>query len=121
MVTGAGRRMVYFIDNLTHDLPNKTIEFRQHESTLEPAHVANWILFCVGIVEFIDSGVSDEELKSFYWVHIKANKGEYSILQFLKEDIGLPISNEYYEKWLGGQDPSLDEEDDMLYPIGPQE
>jgi hypothetical protein len=100
MVTGAGRRRVYFIDNLTHDLPNKTIEFRQHESTLEPTRVANWIRLCVGIVEFIDSEVSDEELKSFCWAHIEANKGEYSVRQFLK-DVGLPISSEYYEKWLG--------------------
>jgi hypothetical protein len=27
MATGAGRRMVYFIDNLTHDLPNKISNF----------------------------------------------------------------------------------------------
>jgi hypothetical protein len=75
----------------------------------------------VGIVEFIDSGISDEELREFCWAHIKAGKGEYTVLQFLK-DIGLPISSEYYKNWLGGQDPSLGEEgDDMLCPIGPQE
>jgi len=123
MVTGAGRRMVYFIDNLIHDIPNKTIEFRQHESTLEPSRVANWISLCVGIVEFIDSGIPDEQLERFCRAHIKASKGEYTVLQFLK-DIGLPGLSEYYGHWLGGQDSSSGKEEDdelAMYPIGPQE
>ena len=52
--------MAYNIDNITRrikrltghgDTSKKTIEFRQHESTLDPMQAENWARLCVGMLE----------------------------------------------------------------------
>lgn len=35
----------------------KTIEFRQHEGTIDPTRVTNWVRFCVGLMELADTCV----------------------------------------------------------------
>ncbi|CAG8953843.1 hypothetical protein HYFRA_00006735 [Hymenoscyphus fraxineus] len=67
-----GARMAYNINYLVSPQPGtigvegskKTIEFRQHEGTVDPRRVVNWIRFCVGLVEFADT-CEPETLNNF--------------------------------------------------------
>ncbi|KAH6669360.1 hypothetical protein B0J14DRAFT_657450 [Halenospora varia] len=47
----------------------KTIEFKQHESTLDAERVSNWIRFCVGVCEFADT-VELKKLMPFLERHV---------------------------------------------------
>ncbi|KAF4627696.1 hypothetical protein G7Y89_g10459 [Cudoniella acicularis] len=73
----------------------KTIEFRQHKSTLDPPRVMNWIRFCVGIVEFAGA-VDDKVLAEFLQRHIDHTPGEFSIGKVLTA-LDMPDISNYYK------------------------
>lgn len=52
----------------------KTIEFKQHESTLGAERVSNWIRFCVGACEFADT-VELKKLMPFLERHVDGVEG----------------------------------------------
>lgn len=49
--TGHGWSSRYHKVNLTSFLVHRTVEFRQHSGTVEPAKVLAWVRFCVAFVE----------------------------------------------------------------------
>jgi hypothetical protein len=52
----------------------RTIEFRAHESTLNPDAVQSWIEFCVQLVEFAYD-VQDDVLHPFLRKHVEETRG----------------------------------------------
>lgn len=75
---GTDGRMAYNIKNL-YDAPagtlgepksKRTVEFRQHEGTMDPERVVNWIRFCAGLLEFADT-VKQETLRPFLERHLE--------------------------------------------------
>jgi hypothetical protein len=58
----------------------RTIEFRQHKSTLNCEAVVEWIEFCVRLVEFADD-VSPEQLYPWLRDHISETAEQYSLTQ----------------------------------------
>jgi hypothetical protein len=85
----SGGRLAYHMGNLLYDptvheyYPNKkTVEFRQHESTLDPERVANWARLCVGLVEFADT-VDEDALHGFLERHIDHSPDEFATGQVL--------------------------------------
>jgi len=58
----------------------RTIEFRQHKSTLNGGAVAEWIEFCIRLVEFADD-VSPELLYPWLRVHVGETPEQYSLAQ----------------------------------------
>lgn len=75
--------------------PKKTIEFRQHEATLDPERVVNWINVCVGLVEFANT-VDSDSLDKFLSSHIDDNK-DFTVIDLLRA-IGRPVEAVFYEK-----------------------
>jgi hypothetical protein len=75
----------------------RTIEFRQHEGTLEAKRVENWIKVCVHLVEFalqIQPDCMGEFLRSV------VDEEVYTVEDMLLS-IGLPRQAKYYGKALG--------------------
>lgn len=95
-----GTRMAYDLDNLIQRLDSNykakmTIEFRQHEGTLDSERVAHWVNVCVGLVEFADT-VDSDLLESFLHRHIDDNE-EYNVIDLLRA-IAQPAAADFYEK-----------------------
>jgi hypothetical protein len=97
------KRGAYNIHNLyraTNSYPGlktetkKTVEFRQHEGSIDPNAVANWARFCVGLVEFAESRDS-KTMKTFLDDYIHIHKDDLSIMQ-ITEDLGMPDIAQYY-------------------------
>lgn len=99
---GAGRARIH-VEGLVQKLkfklaPRKTIEFRQHEATLNPDRVEAWIKFCVGMMEFCDS-VDRKSLSAFLWHHIDDEEGQFTPQQLLHA-IGLEYLRRPYTKFI---------------------
>ncbi|KAE9376848.1 hypothetical protein N431DRAFT_501630 [Stipitochalara longipes BDJ] len=58
----------------------RTIEFRQHKSTLNSLAVVEWVEFCIRLVEFADD-VPIELLNPWLRAHIVETPTEYSLFQ----------------------------------------
>ena len=93
-----GRRMGYNIVNLTDEYRcgdgKRTIEFRQHEGSVNSKVVRNWGRFCVGLVEFADT-VDETVLKEFLLRHISDTPETFCIGQVCTA-LGMPDIAEYY-------------------------
>jgi hypothetical protein len=91
-----GERGAYNFRNLRAQPHNikKTIEFRQHESTLDPDRVYNWIKVCVGLIGFAHR-IDVVALKEFLLLHIDDSPEEFTLVNVLKS-IGLPPQSLYY-------------------------
>ncbi|TAQ86869.1 hypothetical protein B7494_g4839 [Chlorociboria aeruginascens] len=91
-------RVVYNISNMKkpylQEFVKRTIEFRQHESTLDPIRITNWITVCHGLVEFCDT-IETSRIEKFLRQHIDESPEEYSIIQMLN-DIGLSPQADFY-------------------------
>ena len=66
---------------------NRTVEFRQHKSTINGEVVAEWIEFCVRLVAFVDDA-SPEELYPWLRAHIGETPEKYSLMQ-VRTEIGI--------------------------------
>jgi hypothetical protein len=78
-------------------LSKRTIEFHQHEGTLNTRQIENWIRVCVGLVEFsrkTDPGYLISFLRSV------VDNEEYTIEDLLL-DIGLSQQAKFYGRLLG--------------------
>jgi hypothetical protein len=88
-------RSNYNLRNLSYtNEDNQTIELREHESTLNPERVGNWIGFCVGLVEFSDSGdwwTKESLLKQ----HINDSPGKFTTERMLLA-LDLPAQAKFY-------------------------
>ncbi|KAH6669358.1 putative amidoligase enzyme-domain-containing protein, partial [Halenospora varia] len=95
---GLEGRMAYNMWNLLVGIGDKkTIEFRQHESTLDPERVVNWIRFCVGLVEYAES-VDMRDLKPFLYEHIDHEPADFDIAKVI-EALGMPPDlGEFYRE-----------------------
>lgn len=93
--------------NLTaenHDKKKKdTVEFKQHESTLNPIRVENWTRLCIGLFEFADT-VQLEVLAPFLRRHINKPPEDFTIGQVLTS-VGLPYLADFFEKQVADQKP----------------
>ena len=84
-------RSCYNLGNLFKD--RQTIEMRQHESTLSPERVENWIALCVGLMEFADSS-NEKEKEELLKKHIETTE-ETTPEQVLRL-LGLPEQASFY-------------------------
>jgi len=75
----------------------RTIEFRQHEGTLDPRRVENWIKVCVGLVEFALKTDSDC-MGNF--LRLVIDEEDYTVVDMLIT-IGLQRQAVFYERSLG--------------------
>jgi len=103
-----GGKLAYHMGNLVHNPvahehdPNKrTVEFRQHESTLDPERVANWARLCVGLVEFVNA-VDEDALHVFLERHIEDSPKDFTIEQVLAA-LGMPDLASYYMSRIEGR------------------
>lgn len=96
MANARGERGAYNFRNLRRggDPVKKTIEFRQHEGTLDPGAVEQWIKLCVGIVDFALK-VDFEVLSSFLSLHIDDGPEDFDLVRVLKA-LGLPPQMLFY-------------------------
>jgi len=81
------------LENTPQD-PKKTIEFRQHESTLDPDRVYNWMKLCVGLVDFAHRA-SLSALKPFLLLHVDDLPEEFTVVKVLTA-IGLSPQAMFY-------------------------
>jgi hypothetical protein len=88
------KRSALTISELRSYYDKKTVEFRQHEMTLSPIRVENWIRLCVGLVEFSDT-INRDLLEKFLDVAIDESVENLSLKDFLNS-IGLHREAEYY-------------------------
>jgi len=122
--------MAYNMDNVlailtgaTVDTTKNTIEFRQHESTLDPERATNWARFCVGCLEFADT-VPREALEKFLKKHILDSPTDFTIGQVLTA-LGMPYLAPFYTQKVAEQrikDEAMKKaEDDAYAALGPFE
>jgi len=74
----------------------KTIEFRQHTSTLDPQELAHWINLVVGILEFADT-VEKDALVPFLDEYIDKTPREFGLEKALVK-LGMPSEAKYFGK-----------------------
>ncbi|ESZ93267.1 hypothetical protein SBOR_6367 [Sclerotinia borealis F-4128] len=89
-------RLTYSICNLEsgREKVKKTIEFRQHQSTLDDEEVYHWITVCRSLV-YMTSVVDEEDLIEFCKKYINETVEEFSITEVLMA-INLPVQAYYY-------------------------
>jgi Putative amidoligase enzyme len=85
-----------------------TIEFRQHESTIDGQRIVHWIKFCVGLVQFAYT-VPFSILEPFLQAHIDDSAEDFSVVPLLKA-IGLPSQMLFYGMSLPHQDVQSEEQ-----------
>ena len=95
----------------------KTVEFRQHEGTIDGVQIASWIRVCVGLVEFADT-VDDKFLEWFCRAHVRDEVEDYSIGMFLNA-VGLPIEAVYYSTLVDAR--KVEEEEQRILDIEMEE
>ncbi|CAD6445947.1 b3e63012-eb2f-4fd8-b260-1621811d956b [Sclerotinia trifoliorum] len=90
------KRLTYSICNLetNKEKVKKTIEYRQHKSTLDDEEVYHWITVCRTIVHFA-STVDEDLLKEFCKEHLHDTVDEFTIVEVLMA-ISLPAQAYYY-------------------------
>lgn len=81
---------------------SKTVEFRQHASTLNPKAMSSWIELCVGLLEFSDT-VHKPVLDGFLRMHVGDDVGRLGLAAVLKA-LGLPKLMLFY--WEAGENGS---------------
>lgn len=96
---GGGGKMRYYLgDPGAEKKPElyhkRTIEFREHESTLNKHRVHRWIEFCVHLVEFADD-VEDDVLIPFLRKHFDETP-EQNPLNHLLGKLGMPYLAHWY-------------------------
>ncbi|KAA8570210.1 hypothetical protein EYC84_002528 [Monilinia fructicola] len=89
-------RLIYSICNLETgaEKVKKTIEFRQHGSTLDDEEVDHWITVCRSLVRFAIM-VDEELLVRFCKKHINKTVEEFSLVEVLMA-INRPMQAYYY-------------------------
>jgi hypothetical protein len=88
-------KLAYNLSNMKGPSPKHTIEFRQHESTLDPESIANWIRLCVGLVE-VPFRDSRESIESLLRVHVSETVQEFDVVKVLLE-LNLTAQAEFYD------------------------
>ena len=101
MTSPFGVRLGYNIKNLSEGFVNdkgmffdeaevskKTIEFRQHEGTMNPKRIRDWVELCVGLVDFANV-VHGSTLEIFCKEHINDKLEDFSVTQVIAA-AGLP-------------------------------
>lgn len=106
-------RMSYNINNLVEPQPGtigikdskKTIEFRQHEGTIDPTRVTNWVRFCAGLMEFADT-CEPETLRKFTArnIHDRLN---IMNMKMICDALGMWDIAQYYHEILGEGESSV--------------
>ena len=83
-LVGGNERLAYNVWNLWPTSHFKrTIEFRQHESTLDADRVGHWIQLCVGLVEFA-SAVKREDLEKLLRKNVDKSIGDFGVATVLR-------------------------------------
>jgi hypothetical protein len=96
---GGGGQMRYYLgdpgaEKKPEPYDKRTIEFREHESTLNQHRVHRWIEFCVHLVEFADD-VEDDVLIPFLRMHIDETPEQYPLNHLLGK-LGMPYLAHWY-------------------------
>ena len=71
----------------------KTIEFRQHQGSLDSEAIMHWAKTCVGLVEFART-IAPEELRTFLLRHVDDDYGAPDLF----DHIGLGDQATYYRQ-----------------------
>ncbi|MCJ1283247.1 hypothetical protein MMC26_002575 [Xylographa opegraphella] len=67
--------------SLTQYLPKMTIEFRQHEGSVDPERIINWVKFVTGLVSFSHAVSTAQHL----WLWMTYSRDQtYTVLDFMK-------------------------------------
>jgi hypothetical protein len=89
----ATHKLAYNVSNIMQN--KQTIEFRQHESTLDPDRVGNWIATCVGLVE-LPFRESKEEIEALLRAHVNDDVEKFDVVKVLLA-LNLTAPAEYYD------------------------
>jgi hypothetical protein len=89
------------LNKTSEDSDKNTIEFRQHESTLDPARATNWARFFVGLLDFSDM-VDRDVLDDFLGRHIDDSPADFTIGQVLTA-LGMPYLAEFFTEKVAEQ------------------
>lgn len=72
----------------------RTVEYRQHESTLDPEAVGHWLHLCAGLVDFAEK-MQPQVLEPFLRENVGKSLEECDLVRVLME-VGLPAQADYY-------------------------
>lgn len=78
-------RLAYNVKGLGDPYPDRnkrTIEFRNHESTLDPDRVANFLSLCCGLVE-VPMRIDIAKLETFVRKHAESTVEEFDVIRLL--------------------------------------
>ena len=90
-----GSKLAYNVSNLLGRESKRTIEFRQHESTLDANRIAAWIELCVALVE-VPLRESRESLEALLRDHVDDTVEEFDVIKVLLV-LNLPVSADFYD------------------------
>ena len=104
-------KLAYNLSNMM-DGSKETIEFRQHESTLDPERVAMWVRTCVGLVEVMFRETR-ESIEAFLKLHVNDSVEDFDVIKFLLA-LNLIAEAEFYDArfyhfWLNSGEKSENE------------
>ncbi|CAG8950884.1 hypothetical protein HYFRA_00003101 [Hymenoscyphus fraxineus] len=102
LTRGFQERLSYNTRTLSWDKGIRTVEFRQHEGTVEAEEVSQWIKVCIALVKFAVK-VDEKALDGFLKRHVDDALEDYTAIDLLKA-IGSADSAEYYEKKMRERD-----------------
>ncbi|KAH6678452.1 putative amidoligase enzyme-domain-containing protein [Halenospora varia] len=78
-----GCRSRVHVGNLVRSHDKKTVEFREHEGTLDSTRVANWVKVCGGIVELARKSGKELEEELLEWIDSDVEVGVEKMLELL--------------------------------------
>jgi hypothetical protein len=93
-----GPHLAYNIKPMCPGETKRTIEFRQHESTLEADRVAAWIRLCVGLVEY-PLRHSRENIEGLLREHVDQSVADFNVIDALLA-LELHDSANFYDRRL---------------------
>lgn len=91
-----GYNFINLVVELNINSSKRTIEFRQHESTIDGEKVTQWIHLCVGLVN-LSAAAETNELAPRLRKLINVRRKSISVADVL-EDLGLERSAKYYRE-----------------------
>ena len=98
MTLTSGKQSAYNLMRVNWVFAGKTVEFRQHEGTLDGEAVVNWIIFVVKLMEAATIIEENELVKKLWEVVELEEKGKkVSVFHLMRTLLNCPEVADYYE------------------------